>query len=381
MRFWILLVWFCLVGDAVLHAQVQDVTALSQQAAAFESAHDYSNAEQAWQQVVQIAPDNADANAHLGLVESLQGKYKQAIPAYEKALKLHPAYPGLEMNLALAYFKAGELNGAIAPLKEAAKEAPSDMRPQILLGMSYYGTGKYAEAVPYLRASVEQSPTNLQLRLTLAQSCLWATDYPCALEEYRAILQQDPNSAQADMIAGEALDGTGDVIGAIAQFEAAEKAAPSMPNVHFGLGYLLWKQGHFDTAKTEFQKELAINPKNGEAATYLGDIEMKDNEDVSARSHLELAKQQPAVDKLTFLDLGILDARAGKNPEAKAEFEHVIAIAPKEPDAHWRLARLLQAMGRKDEAAKELETVRQLHVDKDQQPLQQITRPQTPTQP
>jgi len=235
--------------------------------------------------------------------------------------------------------------------------------------------------VPYLQTSVEQSPTNLQLRLTLAQSCLWATNYSCALEEYHAILQQDPNSAQADMIAGEALDGQGDVAGAVTQFEAAEKASPTMPNVHFGLGYLHWKQGHFAPAEAEFQKELAINSQNGEAATYLGDIEVRNNQDGDARAHLELAKLQPGADRLTFLDLGILDARSGKQQDAEAEFERVIAMAPKDPDAHWRLARLLQAMGRKDEAAKELETVRQLHAGKDQQSLQQITRPQIPIQP
>jgi hypothetical protein len=31
-------------------------------------------------------------------------------------------------------------------------------------------------------------------------------------------------------------------------------------NVHFGLGYLLWKQHHFDEAAKEFQAELENDP-------------------------------------------------------------------------------------------------------------------------
>ena len=119
--------------------------------------------------------------------------------------------------------------------------------------MTLFGTGQYAAAVPALRAGVSQQPTNLPLRLTLAQSCLWAAEYDCAEAEYRAILEQDPRSAQADMIAGEALDAKGDTPDAIAQFRAAVVAGPATPNVHFGLGYLLWKKASLGRLRLSFK--------------------------------------------------------------------------------------------------------------------------------
>ncbi len=63
--------------------------------------------------------------------------------------------------------------------------------------------------------------------------------------------------------------------GAAQQFRAAVKADPKMPDVHFGLGYLLWGQLQFDEAAKEFQAELDNNPDHPLALTYLGDCDMR----------------------------------------------------------------------------------------------------------
>ena len=55
------------------------------------------------------------------------------------------------------------------------------------------------------------------------------------------------------MLAGEALDELKDAAGAIQQFRAAVKADPREPEVHFGLGYLLWTQRHTPTHPPSFR--------------------------------------------------------------------------------------------------------------------------------
>ena len=338
-----------------------------------EAAHDLHGAEQAWQRVIATTPDNAEANAHLGLVYALEGNYQQAIPSYRKAVALDPTLPGLQMNLGLALFKTAQLADAVALLQAAATQTPEDPRPKLLLGMALYGTAQYAAAVPFLRTGLQLTPDNLQLRLTLAQSCLWARDYTCALEQDQLILKADPNSAQADMIAGEALDAKGDVPAAIAQFRAAEAIAPDTPDLHFGLGYLLWKQAQFDEAEREFQAELKLDPNHTQALTYLGDLATKKNDWPAARIALAHAAAQPNAVRLTWLDLGLVDTHDKRNPEAEADFNRAVAMAPEDPDAHYRLARLLQSAGKTGEAQAELAKVRQLHKAKDEVLVQQIT--------
>lgn len=351
-----------------------------QHALALEQAKDLHGAEQAWQQILAANPNDAEANAHLGLDYALEGNYPEAIPAYRKALAADPNLPGLEMNLGLALFKQAQLADAIQPLQAASQQSPNDPRPRLLLGMAQYGTGHYADAIPNLRTGLQLTPNNLQLRLTLAQSCLWAKDYACALEQDELILKQDPNSAQADMIAGEALDAKGDMAGAVAQFRAAETAAPSTPDLHFGLGYLLWKQGNFADAEPEFAREVQLEPNHAQALTYLGDLAIKKNDWPTARRVLETAAAQPNAVRLTFLDLGIVNAHDKHNTEAETNFRRAIQLAPEDPDAHYRLARLLQSTGNIAEARTELAKVQQLHKAKDSEGLAQQITPQ-PTQP
>jgi tetratricopeptide (TPR) repeat protein len=226
--------------------------------------------------------------------------------------------------------------------------------------MSYYGLAQYAEAIPYFQYAVTSSPDNLELRLTLAQSCLWAAQYNCTLEQYQQILHQNPNSPQADMLAGQAMDGLGRTDDAIAQFRETEKIAPHEPGVHFGLGYLLWKQHKFDEAEKEFKLELQDNPNQTQALAYLGDIAMARNDNENAMSYLQRATAQPGATRVAYVDLGILQAGLGQNEKARENFLQAIKLDPKNSDAHWRLARLDRTMGNQKEAQQEFATTSEL---------------------
>lgn len=71
---------------------------------------------------------------------------------------------------------------------------------------------------------------------------------------------QNPDSPAAHVLVGEALDGVGKTAEAIAEFQAAAKAAPQEPHVHFGLGYVYFRLGRvYQTMgnKSAAQKEFA----------------------------------------------------------------------------------------------------------------------------
>lgn len=350
---------------AVSFTQARAQSAEMKQALEYESQHDYAHAEAAFNSITEATPGNAQAWAHLGLDRALQEKYADAVPAYRRALKLAPTFPGLQIDLGLALFKQARFREAIPALLAASAEAPHDNRPKILLGMSYYGAAEFSKAVPYLKLAVDSSPENLEIRITLAHSCLWAKQYACALEQYKTIVQQNPDSAEADMIAGEALDGQGNTTGAIAQFRTAAKASPNIPNVHFGLGYLLWKLNRLDEAGHEFSLELALDPNNEQALAYLGDVAIKNNDYETASRYLTRALAQKDAVRVAYLDMGIVYAASKRNAEAEVDFQRAIAMDPNDPDAHWRLAHLLRAMGNRTQADAELAKVKLLHQQKD----------------
>jgi len=152
------------------------------------------------------------------------------------------------------------------------------------------------------------------------------------------------------MLAGEALDEMNDHLGATQQFRAAVKANPKEPNVHFGLGYLLWTQEQYEEAAQEFQAELANVPNRLQALTYLADTELKMNRPEAALPLIQkVIRIDPKVE-LAHLDWGILYANAGRRDDALRELRVAAKLNSDDVNVHWRLARLYQAMGRKDEA-------------------------------
>lgn len=354
-----LILWIAMAAALCLGQAVQSVESQRQSALALEQQGKNAEAETAWRAVLKQHPANPEPYAHLGLIEARQEHYKEAVPLYRKALALSPSTPELRLNLGLALFKAGEMKEAIRFFQPLLKNQPpssSDaQRLTILLGMAHYALSEFAEATPYLKQAAARDPQNLGLRLSLAHSCLWSKQYQCVLDTYHEILLLNAESAEADILAGEALDELKDHAGAIKQFRAAVQANPNEPDVHFGLGYLLWTQRQYEEAASELQAELTNNPNQVQALVYLGDAQMQMSHPEAALPILEQVERIAPTLSLGHLDLGILYADAGRNEDALRELNVARKLTPDDVNVHWRLGRLYRAMGKKDEAKAELD--------------------------
>lgn len=341
-------------------------------------------AEAAWFELSKANPRNPEPYAHLALLKAHEQKYKEAVPLYRKALALDPNVRAVRLNLALALFKDEQFKGAAGEFK-ILRQAPGDsaeaQRLDTLLGMSYYGLGDYASAVPFLKAASQRDKENLPLLLSLAHSCLWSKQSACVMDTYRQILSLNAESAEADMLAGEALDEMQDTAGAIKMFRAAVAANPKEPNVHFGLGYLLWAQKQYPEALQEFQAELENDPNHAQSLVYLGDSHLQLNNPAAAVAPL---KKGLALDPslwLANLDLGIIDSDAGRNEDALRELKQAAKLKPQDVNVHWRLGRLLRTMGRKQEAQQEFEAAKKLNKAADEDLYQKIANGAKRNQP
>ena len=188
-------------------------------------------------------------------------------------------------------------------------------------------------------------------------------------------------SAEADMLAGEALDEMKDKAGAIQQFRAAVKADPKAPNVHFGLGYLLWGLLQLDEAAQEFQAELDNNPDHAQALTYLADCHIKLNKTEGAITLLEKAIRIDPSIVLAHLDLGILYGDAGRSDDALRELKIAVKLNPDDQNVHWRLARFYKATGRNEEATAEFEKTKSLQKASDQTIMRKLHEAQAKGKP
>ncbi len=344
-----------------------------------------AEAESTWREVLAGRPHSAEAYAHLGLLAARRKDYSDAILSYRKALSLDPSMPGLTLNLGLSLFKSGQLQAAIQTLvpllKKESSSSPEAQRLDVLIGTGHYALGEYAAAIPYLEQATLRDPQSLELRLILVHTCLGAKQYQCVMDAYHEILLLNAESAEADMLAGEALDEMNNAPAAIQQFQAAIKENPAEPNVHFGLGFLLWKLKRYDEAAAEFETELANVPDHVQALTYLGDSDIQLEESDQALPLLRRAVQMDNSVELAHLDLGIIYTAANRSNDALREFKIAAKLLPDDAGVHYRLGRLYQRMGRKEDAKAEFNKTVNIHKAADEKIDNKISNGQSGATP
>jgi tetratricopeptide (TPR) repeat protein len=169
-----------------------------------------------------------------------------------------------------------------------------------------------------------------------------------------------------------------DVPGAIEQFRAAVKADPKMPDVHFGLGYLLWSKRRYPEAAPEFQAELNNNPSHAQALTYLGDVDFRLSHPEAAAPLLEKAVQIDPAIELAHIDLASIDSDAGRHEDALRELTAAAKIAPNDVDVHWRLGRLYKSMNKPQEAKAEFDKAKSITDAADTALINKMTPPPVP---
>jgi tetratricopeptide (TPR) repeat protein len=163
------------------------------------------------------------------------------------------------------------------------------------------------------------------------------------------------------MLVGEALDEMKDSAGAIREFRAAVQANPKEPNVHFGLGYLLWTLKQYDEAAKEFRGELDNDSDHVQAMLYLADSEIQLEQIQAAEPLLMKALKLNPTSSKGHLDLGIAYSETERNDDALREFLAAIKLAPEDVSAHFRLGQLYRSMGQAAAAKIEFDKAKRIN--------------------
>jgi Flp pilus assembly protein TadD len=109
-------------------------------------AQQYAESVRAFEHVVQLRPDYADAYTNVAISDFSWQRYDASRASLEKALALAPKNARALYYLALVERIQGNLNAAVADLREVAAQYPRSRDAHRELGFSLYQQHKYAEA-------------------------------------------------------------------------------------------------------------------------------------------------------------------------------------------------------------------------------------------
>jgi len=173
-----------------------------------------------------------------------------------------------------------------------------------------------------------------------------------ATAAYLRLYQADPNSYRWHQLMGDIAAAKGDDGKAIEEYRAAVLLKPSLPNLHYSLGHLLWKDLKVPEARIELEAELASNPHHAGALTDLGDTYLLEHQPEKALTYLNSALAADAGNSDIHRDLGTAYSELGDYQKAEEELK-IAVTADHDGSVHYKLARAYQALGQKENASRE----------------------------
>jgi len=206
----------------------------------------------------------------LGVFLYESGRLDEAEVQFREALRYSADDDRVRNNLAMVLLGQSRFEAIKELYPQAAADELSDLPLLTALAISHYATGEFEKAIPFFERLQVEKRTKPELEIMLAV----ALDLTGAETQSKEVLERVGTSAQVEagyhVFKGDALRDQGQIQEAIVEYEQALTIESELPRVPYRLGVLYSDTHQYGEALQAFQKELAINPTNADAAYSIG---------------------------------------------------------------------------------------------------------------
>ena len=258
-----------------------------------------------------------------GLLQSLSGRYEQAIAQYERAIELEPANGDVHRHLGQAYRSDGQSEKAFASFLKAIDVDPGSYRNHEALADYYYRHGDFDSAARYFQAAVTIAPDEPNARFNLANAQISLGRFQDAEQQLRVSLgiRETPNALGALGLALLYERKESEAIPYLLQRLKIEFEQGSYVSwTHLGIAY--FRTGREPESQLAFRKgveaaQLALtrDPRSGHAHSFLAYLCARTGAPDRARSEVSQALQLSPQDNDTRW-LAVLTYEALRDPDA-----------------------------------------------------------------
>src|SRR5215471_11242742 len=340
-----------------------DATKHFQLAKSAEARADWKVAEDEYREALKLAPDWAEAMVNLGIIYNRQGKTDVALATFNRAAEINPQLPGAQLNIAITYFRTNRFREAEIPLRRAVAIEPDNTQALELLVLTLFALEQYQGVAEFGEQLLKRNASDAATLEVTGRAYLKLRRYAEAVRALEACSKLNPKNPEILMLLGEARDNAGDSEGAVSDFKRAIITAGSAPpaDLHFALGYVLWKLRQYDEAESAFRRELARDPNHPRSTYYLGNIALTRGDWKSALPFLDKAAAAMPQSFDAHYDFGKALLRDGQTAQATTELQKAIMIDAKNSGAHYQLALAYRQLKREGDAQREFSLARELN--------------------
>jgi tetratricopeptide (TPR) repeat protein len=284
---------------------------------------DYARAILQFRNSIQALPNRPEAHYHLALALIAQGDTANAVRELKKATTLNPSHS--DAQLLLARMLVSTRNSQLVMeaqnrIQQLIAATPQDKEAWNTLALADWQLGKKDEAETRFEDALRRFPANLRASVSLAQIKMARRDFEGAEQVLKRAAEEEPNAA--------------------------------LPLIALGEFYNL--RGHLVDAEQAFRRALALDPKNSLPGLELMTVQMRAGRFEQAKTVYEnIAAEHGSRYRAAY---AVLLFDAGRQGEAIAAFERVLAENPDDRDARNWLVRAYWRSGRTEDARKVLAT-------------------------
>jgi tetratricopeptide (TPR) repeat protein len=202
--------------------------------------------------------------AYLTEAQSLfdAGKLNQAIQAYQQAIEVEPDNASIYVSLAQTQVFAGDYAGAQSSAEKALLLSPGNAMAHAVRAWVLDFQGNTLEAEASIKRSLELDPNNAVAHAYYAEILIdqGPNNALRAAEESKVAQQLAPDSLVTHRARGYVLEATANYEEAVREYQAAVAINSNIPDLHLQLGINYSALGMYDQAVQEFSNANALNP-------------------------------------------------------------------------------------------------------------------------
>lgn len=169
-----------------------DATRLFAEAIAAHRAQDLRRAKSLYEQVLAIAPNDADALNNLGVILSTEQQFDRAEAVLRRAVSISPQSAGAWNNIGALMREQGKADEAIAAFRQALAIDPQHQGARVGLAQQYLATSALAQSRELLEDVLRVSPALPEAHYTLGQVREMQGDRTGAITSYSAFIRFAP---------------------------------------------------------------------------------------------------------------------------------------------------------------------------------------------
>lgn len=334
-------------------SKAQQIETHTRQAAEYLKNNRADMAASEFRAIVELAPEDLDAQSNLGVLLFFSGDFAQAAPHLRAAVKLQPALSRIQALLGMCEKRNGESALAEADLRAAFPQL-QDERLKVQAGLELveicYGRDepeKATEIVATLRTLRPDDPDVLYVAYRIYAAL--------ARESALGLATAAPTSARMQQVMAQELARQGKYQEAIAHYRESLKTDPHLTGAHFELAEMLNVTGDAEAAAKEYQAALGDNPFDAKSESRLGELAFRATELTAASEHFSRALHLQPDDVDTCVGLAKVLIATSQPEKALPLLERSVKADPFDAAIHYQLGLVYRSLGRAAEARREME--------------------------